>query len=237
MKLGRNRNATYMLVATTIKVSLWQAATVFRNTFCYGQCLMMYIVSVASGCKLLHIVNTIYQRYFSGAGDIDMHCGAGFSNAVLHFGQGMSEKGDVSLSLLNAIDGTVDWLAGIEKEASGGLALGAVLLKKLPSCNRAQPLDPDGEMRNLYVQAEDKQKEVIELLSRKRRAAQLDPRLSGHHLDTLIGEFTNAIEAIAQLHDLLVELRWAVAEHDADLEAPAGKPCSSAEEFFRTLSS
>lgn len=164
-----------------------------------------------------------------------MHCGAAFSDTVRHFGQSASERGDVSLSLLSAIDETVDWLAGMQKDAAGGLAMGEWILKNLPGCNFM--LDPKGELRDLYIQAEGKQKEVIELLSNKRKAAQLDRRLNSYHAETLASEFTSTIESIAQLHDLLVELRWALVEHDANLETPVGKPCSSAEEFFRILSS
>lgn len=65
---------------------------------------------------------------------------------------------------------------------------------------------------------------------------QSNHRLNEHHLETLIAEFTNTMESPAQLHDALITLRWAVAESDADLEKPAGNLCSSAEEFFRTIS-
>jgi hypothetical protein len=164
-----------------------------------------------------------------------MHCETYVSDAVRLYGQGASDKGDLSLSLLKAIDGTVEWLAGMQKEADGAVAVGSDILKTLQECDSERPLDPDGKMRDLYLSGEGKLREVIDILKGKRESANRDLRLRGHHVESLVSEFDGAIQAISQLHDMCIALRWAVAEHDADLEQPIGAETSSAEELLKVL--
>ena len=47
----------------------------------------------------------------------------------------------------------------------------------------------------------------------------------------------DAIGALQKLHDEMVDLRWAVIEHDADLEVPEGKAFDNAEDLFADLRS
>ena len=164
-----------------------------------------------------------------------MHCGSGVGDAVLFYGHSASDRGNLNLSLLKVVDGTVDWLAGIQKDTAGAVDLGRSLLQKLQQCERTQPLDPDGEMRDVYLAGENKLRQVIEVLKAKRDAANRDRRILGHHFESLVSEFDAAIEAISQMHDLLVALRWAVSEHDADLEKPIGAATSSADELIKRL--
>ena len=41
--------------------------------------------------------------------------------------------------------------------------------------------------------------------------------------DGLVDEFTRTISVLSDLHNKLNDLRWAVGEHDADLEKPGTK--------------
>ena len=164
-----------------------------------------------------------------------MRCGAAVSVAMRHYGQGVSEQGDLSLQLLKAIDATVNWLGDIHNAAASAADMGEGLLKTLQGCARERPIDDDGELRELYLKVEHKTKAVVDVLTSKLELAKSDRRLHDHHLDSLISEFNRAIEAVAALHDMLIALRWAIAEHDADLEAPVGAPCSSADEFFKSV--
>lgn len=163
-----------------------------------------------------------------------MSCGPGVSDVVRHYGQGISEQSELSLSILRAIDDTVDWLSSIQKEAVSGLAMGGEILKVLLRCKRERTIDTTGDLRDLYAMVEGRLKEVVKALEHKRAAAESDHRL-GEHREDLIAEFDTAIDAISQLHDILVELRWAIAEHDADLEEPTGKAFSNAEDMFTSL--
>lgn len=163
-----------------------------------------------------------------------MRCGTDVGDAVRLYGQAASDRGSMSLSLLKAIDGTVEWLAGIQKDVAGGLDLGNALLRNLQNCERVRPFDPDGNIRNVYLTSESKLKEVILGLRAKRESALRDRRIQGH-VDELVSEFDSAIQTLSQFHDLCIAIRWAVAEHDADLEQPIGAAASSAEELLKAL--
>lgn len=163
-----------------------------------------------------------------------MHCGTDVGDAVRLYGQTASDRGSMSLSLLKAIDGTVEWLAGIQKDIAGAFDLGNVLLRNLRKCERVHPLDQDGKVRDVYLIGESKLKEVIHGLKAKREAALRDRRIQGH-VDELVSEFDSAIQTLSQFHDLLIALRWAVAEYDADLEKPIGAASSSTEEVLKLL--
>lgn len=164
-----------------------------------------------------------------------MRCGSNVSDVVRLYGQGQSDKGDLNLTLLRQIDETVNWLASMRNEAASGVGMGAQILQTLTSCTRERPIDPDGKLRDLYAQVESKLKEAVDILRRKRASAQRDTRLPNHHAESLVGEFDGAIGAISELHDIIVSMRWAVAEYDADLEKPVGTAHASAEDFLKSL--
>ncbi len=46
-----------------------------------------------------------------------------------------------------------------------------------------------------------------------------------------------AIGALQKLHDALVDLRWAVIEHDADLEKPEGEAFDNVESLVADMRS
>ena len=47
----------------------------------------------------------------------------------------------------------------------------------------------------------------------------------------------DAIHALEKLHDAMVDLRWAIVEHDADLEEPEDKAFKTVEELVADLKS
>lgn len=163
-----------------------------------------------------------------------MNCGAIVTDVVRHYGKGVAEQSELSLSLLRAIDDTVEWLASMQKEAASGVTMGEEILKTLHNCKRERVIDAAGELHDLYVMVEGKLKEVVKALKHKRAAAERDHRIKKHQ-DDLVAEFDGAILAVSELHDTLVELRWAVAEHDADLEKPTGKVFANAKDLFAAL--
>lgn len=163
-----------------------------------------------------------------------MDCGSNVSDVVRHYGRGVAEQSELSLSLLRAIDDTVEWLARIQQEAVSGVSMGQDILRTLNRCERLRAIDADGELHDLYITVEGKLKELIAQFEVKRSSAQNDRRL-GEHKGDLVDEYDAAIETISQLHDVFVELRWAVSEHDADLEKPVDKTFSNAREVIAYL--
>jgi hypothetical protein len=164
----------------------------------------------------------------------EMHGDFAVRNAIIDYGKSVIGQGELSLSLLKAIDDTVDSLLSMHRLADEFVAVGDTLLKKMGECPRGQPIDSYGELRDLFLNVENKLNEVVALLREKRGLALADPRLKGHR-DDLVREFDRAVESVARLHDLFVELRWAVLEHDADLEKPVGAAFSSAEDFIKAI--
>lgn len=54
----------------------------------------------------------------------------------------------------------------------------------------------------------------------KQAAANRTPELDGDHKVAVVDEYAESIAAISDLYGAITELKWAVGEHDADLERP-----------------
>ena len=61
--------------------------------------------------------------------------------------------------------------------------------------------------------------------------------IAAEHAEDVSVSNEEAIGALQKLHDALVDLRWAVIEHDADLEEPEGKAFDNVEELVADLRS
>ena len=61
--------------------------------------------------------------------------------------------------------------------------------------------------------------------------------ISEAYVEAMAGSNDEAVRALQKLHDSMVELRWAVIEHDADLEEPEGKEIDNIEELIADLRS
>ena len=101
--------------------------------------------------------------------------------------------------------------------------------------------DPDGKVDAedslcaTLEEGEAEAKNVRSALEHRRQFAVEDPRLRGDHEKTVVGEYDLLIASFAELIGVMVDLRWAVLEHDADIEAPTGQPFDSAEELIADL--
>ena len=111
------------------------------------------------------------------------------------------------------------------------LVFAAKTAEHLKTCERLKPIDADGTVATLFEEAEEGLEKLYQLLIRKRGFARNAPELEGDNKDAVVDEYTEAISAIADLHNLMGELRWAFSEHDADLEKTAGRAISSPEEM------
>ena len=162
-----------------------------------------------------------------------MKCGSAV-DVIRHYGQATAAQNKLSLSLLEVIDNTVEWLASIQQEADSGARMGEDILFALKRCERDHAIDPDGELRELYATVESGLKDIVSMLESKRATAQRDHRIRDH-LDNLLVEFQATIKAVSQLHGMMVELRWAIAEHDADLEKPTGNKFTDSKDLIASL--
>ena len=61
--------------------------------------------------------------------------------------------------------------------------------------------------------------------------------MSAEHVEDVSEGNKEAIVALQKLHDSMVDLRWAIIEHDADLEEPEGEAFDNVEGLVADLKS
>jgi hypothetical protein len=166
-----------------------------------------------------------------------MRCDTDSIGAVRTFCDSVSSASATNLKLLNAIEKTVGWLTALQKQAESEVVFADKFREIITSCAPVKAIDPDNSIHDIIVQAEARLGEVVAVLSRQRQSALDDPELCGEHEETVVSEYDQTIKAIKMLHDGMVELRWAIMEHDADLEGVADKAHSSVEELMKGLQS
>jgi len=164
------------------------------------------------------------------------HIESGKRDAVLRFCAAVSDGSTANLALLKAIDETVGWLSAIQKEVEGFLGKAHKFTEFIKSCDRKAEIDRDDEISACILLAEKNVRGLVEFLSRKRQAALDDPGLTGSHEKTVVSEYNQTIEKYSELHDAMLDLRWAIMEHDADL-SKVSRDYADVEELIKDLDS
>lgn len=139
-----------------------------------------------------------------------------------------------SLTLLRAIDMTIDALVWTEDQAESTTTFVEKVSAAIKICKRTNKIDPGNVVTSAVVTAEESSVALYNVLLDKRThatAAELD----GDNKDAVVEAYNRAIPAVADLHNAFADLRWAIGEHDADLEEPTGKPLSTPEEIAEYL--
>ena len=148
---------------------------------------------------------------------------------VRQFCESVSESTTKNIRLLKSIEQTVDWLVWVQNRAKADAAFAAKAADHLKKCDRVKPIDEDGTLCALFEEVESGLQGLHQLLIDKRDVARRAPELMDDHKTAVVDEYTAAIASVADLHNLMIDLRWAVGEHDADLEQPLGPAISSVE--------
>ena len=99
-----------------------------------------------------------------------------------------------------------------------------------------KPIDPAGTSASLGVSAENVVREAITAL-RGLDSALGESGIPTDDAEAMSGGNKEAIMALQRLHDSMVDLRWAIAEHDADFEKPEGKTFDNVQELVAELKS
>ena len=99
-----------------------------------------------------------------------------------------------------------------------------------------EPIDSTGKLESISASAEATVKDTIRALQ------EIDGVLGGsripaEHAEEVSVSKEEAIGALQKLHDTMVDIRWAVIEHDADLEEPEGKAFDNVEDLITDLRS
>lgn len=157
---------------------------------------------------------------------------------VRQFCESVSESTTKNIRLLKAIEQTVDWLVWVQNRAKADAAFAAKTADHLKTCERVKPIDEDGTLCALFEEVESGLQGLHQLLIDKRDLARRAPELKGDHKTAVVDEYIGAIASVADLHNLMMDLRWAFGEHDADLEQPLGPAISSSKDvkaYLETL--
>jgi hypothetical protein len=147
---------------------------------------------------------------------------------VRQFCESVSDGATKNLRLLSAIEQTISWLSWMQSRAKADAQFAATEAEKLKMVPRIKTIDADGTLCALFEELEENLNRLHSCLLKKKSLALEAPELNGDHKDSIVGEYTNAINAIGHLHNEIIELRWAVGEHDADLETPENIAFSTA---------
>lgn len=148
---------------------------------------------------------------------------AAFPAEVRTFSESVHESASKSIALLRAVEETVSYLAWIQNRAQADGRFAANAAEHLKVCSREREIDADGTIVASLEEAENGLQRLYDVLLAKREAARGTADLLDDDREAIIDEYSGAIAAVADLHNGIAELRWAVGEHDADLEKPTGR--------------
>lgn len=158
---------------------------------------------------------------------------------VRSFSESVSEAANKSISLLRAIDQTVDWLKLIKDRAMADSAFAAKMVEVAKNGERVKPFDADGTLCSQLLDAEQSLERLHGLLVSKRLAGMSAEDLEGEHKEAVLDAYSETIACIGDVHNSIAALRWAIGEHDADLEPIPTEPAISSskelEAFFKAL--
>ncbi len=140
---------------------------------------------------------------------------------VINLG-GFSQTAGASLDLLRAVEMTVDALRKEQTLLSAFIKTGRNLQECVQNLLHSEVIDHDDSTAQLLEQVEKKAQDVYDLYTRKMQSAIDDKKLNGDHKEDVVSEYKQTLELLAEFHNLLSELRWAIMEHDADVAEEAG---------------
>ena len=142
-----------------------------------------------------------------------------------------------SLYYLRTVDAAIDVATDVRNDAQTTERAIKQYLARLDRFDGYEnPIDPDGKLASVSAVAEAAVKKTIRTLQEYSEKWETSG-ISEEHDKVVFERIEEAIGALQKLHDEMVELRWVVIEHDADLEEPKGKVFENAEDLFADLRS
>lgn len=142
-----------------------------------------------------------------------------------------------SISMLAAIDGTVDSMVGLGSVITGFdkmLSSFALELDSMPA-EAGKYIDPDDEAIDALRSASSSLKDFLAKLVRKRGAIDCDSRLKPHHCEALHDAYECAEVAIANLIESAESLRALIIKRDLEAEPRDAEAFSTVEALVSSL--
>ena len=138
-----------------------------------------------------------------------------------------------SLDYLRAVESVADVVMDTRNNAEAtGKACNLILTHLAKTGGYNKPLDPTGKLTPKSVRAEAVVKKIILALQEVDWSA-----FSAGHAEEMSERSEEAIVTLQKLHDAMVDLRWAVLEHDADLEESEGEAIDNVDDLIADLRS
>ena len=140
-----------------------------------------------------------------------------------------------SLHYLKTVDAVTAVTVNLPNDAeTAEKAIERIVARIVDSGCFSKPIDPENTLASLGASAEGVVKEAIAAV--RDIAGALDGEtFPDEDFKDMSKTSEEAIAALRSLHDRMVDLRWAVLEHDADLETPDGKTYDDVEELVADL--
>lgn len=139
-----------------------------------------------------------------------------------------------SLLLLGIIDETLESLIMVSDDITG---LNAMFSARLDSLVDVEHVIPEEHIIPALEQSQDSMAEMHRVFSARRKAAVRDPILSED--DGVVDAYDVAINAVCELNNTIEKLRWAILEHNADMDPSSESHLVSDDEeidsFFHAL--
>lgn len=142
-----------------------------------------------------------------------------------------------SLYYLREVDAAVDAATDVRNDAqTAQRAIKQFLSHLAESGGCEKPIDPADKLATISAAAEAAVKKTIRALQGHEGSWE-GSSISAEHAEDVSEGNKEAIVALQKLHDSMVDLRWAVIEHDADLEEPEGEAFDNVEGLVASLKS
>ena len=140
-----------------------------------------------------------------------------------------------SLHYLKTVDSVIAVTINLRNDAeTADKVIERIVSRIADSGGFPKPIDPENTLSSLAASAEGVVKEAISAV-RDIADALHGAAFPAGDAEEASRASEEAIGALRSLHDRMVDLRWAVLEHDADFEAPDAKVYDDVEELVADL--
>ena len=142
-----------------------------------------------------------------------------------------------SLYYLRAVDAVINVATDVRNNAAtAALAIDQFLAWLAEPAGHIEPIDPTHKLAALSASGEATVEKVISAIHEMDDVWE-GSSISSEHAEDVSVSNEEAIGALEKLHDAMVDLRWAVLEHDADVEEPEGQAFDNVEDLVADLRS
>ena len=142
-----------------------------------------------------------------------------------------------SLHYLKTVDTVITVSTDLHNNAaSAEAAFKHFLVRITESGGYEEPFDSTGELASLSALVEATVKEVLVALHKINDTVD-NSSIFVEDAETMSVSIEDASYALQGVHDSMVDLRWAIIEHDADLEKPEARVFDNVEELVADLKS